>query len=119
MRKSFLAVAVSLALVAGAALAAVTQFNYLTPLTGSEVIANMASPVGNVFKTLVLAQYVTRTYQNGALTTVAALPTCNSASKGYTYQVTDANAPTYGGTLTGSSTTFAVAICDGTNWTAH
>lgn len=118
MRKFLIAASVALTAFVGGAIAA-TQFNYLTTLTGSEVVQNMASPIGNVFKTSVLAQYVTRTYQNGALTTVGALPTCSSAIKGYTYYVTDANSPTYGGTLTGSSTTFAVAICDGTNWTAH
>lgn len=51
--------------------------------------------------------------------TVATLPTCNSGAKGETFSVTDASAPTYGATLTGGSTVFALAVCDGTNWTAH
>lgn len=53
------------------------------------------------------------------LRTVAQLPTCNAQSKGYLYAVTDASSPTYGATLTGGSTSFALAACDGTNWEAH
>ena len=53
------------------------------------------------------------------LRTVAQLPPCNAQSKGYLYAVTDASSPTYGATLTGGSTSFAIAACDGANWTAH
>jgi hypothetical protein len=51
--------------------------------------------------------------------TVATLPTCNSSSAGLTYYVTDANAPTYNSTLTGSSTTKTLALCNGSAWVAH
>lgn len=53
------------------------------------------------------------------LRTVAQLPTCNANSKGTAVAVTDASSPTYGSTLTGGSTGFALAMCDGTNWTGH
>lgn len=43
---------------------------------------------------------------------------CNSTSKGARMAVTDANAPTFLGTLTGSSTTFTPVICDGSVWRA-
>jgi hypothetical protein len=51
--------------------------------------------------------------------TVATLPTCNSGAKGQMYAVSDASSPTYNATLTGSSTTWALAVCNGVNWTAH
>ena len=88
----------------------------LTTLTGTEVFNDQSNPTGAGVTSKVL---MTQGLAGAAKTTVAALPTCNTAAKGYTYEVTDASSPTYGGTLTGSSTTFALAICDGTNWTAH
>lgn len=51
--------------------------------------------------------------------TVSGLPTCNSSYNKSTVLVTDANAPTYNGTLTGGSTSVITAICDGSNWRAH
>jgi hypothetical protein len=51
--------------------------------------------------------------------TVAGLPTCNSAAASSIAYVTDANAPTYNGTLTGSSTTKTLALCNGSAWVAH
>lgn len=51
---------------------------------------------------------------------VASLPTCNAAAKGEIFEVTDANAPTYGATLSGSGSVVALAICDGVSaWKAH
>lgn len=52
-------------------------------------------------------------------TTVAALPSCVSATRGLMEYVTDASSPTYNATLTGGSTTVALAVCNGTAWTAH
>lgn len=52
-------------------------------------------------------------------TIVASLPTCSSANKGQLYTVTDASSPTYGTTLTGGSTTTALALCTGAVWSAH
>jgi hypothetical protein len=52
-------------------------------------------------------------------TTVASLPTCNAASKYQISAVSDASSPTYGATLTGGGTTPVLAVCNGSNWTAH
>lgn len=54
-----------------------------------------------------------------AVTTVAALPTCNSGMNGAAYYVTDANAPTWNATLAAGGSVRALAVCNGTNWTAH
>lgn len=53
-----------------------------------------------------------------AVTTVGALPPCNAAEAGYLLAVTDASSPTFNATLTGGSTTFALALCNGTVWTS-
>jgi hypothetical protein len=50
--------------------------------------------------------------------TVATLPTCNSGAKGGLFVVTDANAPSWHGTLSGGGSAFSGAMCDGTNWIA-
>jgi hypothetical protein len=50
--------------------------------------------------------------------TVATLPTCNSGAKGTWYSVSDASSPTFLGTLTGGSSTFTPAICNGSGWVA-
>lgn len=46
----------------------------------------------------------------------ASLPTCNTGAKGMRGVVSDASSPTYGGTLTGGSSTAASVLCNGTNW---
>lgn len=48
--------------------------------------------------------------------TVAALPSCTSGIKGTVQMVSDANSPTYLGTLTGGGSTETLARCNGTNW---
>jgi len=53
------------------------------------------------------------------VTTVASLPSCTSSIKGAMYPVSDASSPTYGGTLTGGSSTYAIALCNGSAWVAH
>ena len=53
------------------------------------------------------------------ITVVASLPTCNTARKGAVSVVTDASSPTYGGALTGSSTTVTLVMCNGTSWVSH
>jgi hypothetical protein len=50
--------------------------------------------------------------------TVSTLPTCNAGAKGTWYTVSDASAPTFLGTLTGGSSTFTPAICNGSAWVA-
>lgn len=54
-----------------------------------------------------------------ALTTVASLPTCNTAAKGAVSAVSDATLPTYNGTLTGAGTVAVPVFCNGTAWTSH
>lgn len=53
------------------------------------------------------------------ITTVAALPTCGATNKGAVIAVSDATAPTYGSTLTGGSSVYALALCNGSAWVAH
>lgn len=50
--------------------------------------------------------------------TVSGLPTCNSGNKGLRYDVTDASAPTWNGTLAGGGAVTVGALCNGTNWVA-
>lgn len=52
-------------------------------------------------------------------TTVTLLPSCSSLIKGVATAVTDALAPTYLGTLTGGSSTYAPVICNGTAWVSY
>lgn len=47
------------------------------------------------------------------------LPTCNTGAKGTALVVSDASSPTYLATYTGSSTTLAPVICNGTNWVTY
>lgn len=54
-----------------------------------------------------------------ASTVVGSLPTCNAGAAGELFYVTDALTPAYNVTLTGGSSGKAIAMCDGTNWTAH
>ena len=54
-----------------------------------------------------------------AVTTIGALPTCNSGMSAAAYYVTDANAPTWNATLAGGGAVKVLAVCNGTNWTAH
>jgi hypothetical protein len=54
-----------------------------------------------------------------APSTVSALPTCNSAETGVILGVTDASSPAYGVALTGGSTSYALALCNGSSWLAH
>jgi hypothetical protein len=56
--------------------------------------------------------------QTVAPTTVAGLGTCDAAHAGWMQVVTDALSPAYGGTLTGGSTSYAVAVCNGSAWKA-
>jgi hypothetical protein len=51
--------------------------------------------------------------------TVGTLPTCNSAAHGALVRVTDATAPIYNGTLTGSGAVEVPAYCNGSAWTSH
>lgn len=50
---------------------------------------------------------------------VSTLPSCTSSNVGQLYVVTDALSPTYGGALTGGSSTVALALCNGSAWLAH
>jgi hypothetical protein len=50
---------------------------------------------------------------------IGSLPTCNAGNTGKVAYVTDANAPTYGATLSAGGAVKTLAFCDGSNWTAH
>jgi hypothetical protein len=65
-----------------------------------------------------LGNAVAKTAQLSAYT-VGTLPSCVAGLAGTIAYVTDANAPTYNGTLTGSSTTKTLALCNGSAWVAH
>jgi hypothetical protein len=52
-------------------------------------------------------------------TIVSSLPVCNANMAGREYMVTDASSPTYNGSLTGSSSTVTIALCNSTAWVAH
>jgi hypothetical protein len=59
-------------------------------------------------------QYVPVTYA-----AIAAIG-CTSATNGFVYYVTDANSPAYNANITsGGGSTKVLALCNGTNWTAH
>jgi hypothetical protein len=51
--------------------------------------------------------------------TVATLPACSGANEGQLYWVTDASSPTWGGALTGGSTTGVLGACNGSAWVAQ
>lgn len=63
-----------------------------------------------------------RTTHSGAVRlvqkTVAGLPACAAGTTGDMYQVTDASAPSLGGTLSGSGSVWVIGVCNGTNWVA-
>lgn len=50
------------------------------------------------------------------ITTVSALPTCNTATKGTEYIVTDALLPNFLVAVAGSDAVVTKVGCDGTNW---
>lgn len=51
--------------------------------------------------------------------TVAGLPTCDSSITGQIRYVSDASAPTWNAPLSGSGAVRVLALCNGTDWTAH
>ena len=51
--------------------------------------------------------------------TVATLPSCSSTISNSIVAVTDANGPTYNGTLTGGGSVHVLALCNGTSWASH
>ena len=53
--------------------------------------------------------------RNGAVATLS-LPACSASTQDWEATVTDATAPTYGGTLVGGGGVRAPVYCDGTNW---
>jgi hypothetical protein len=53
------------------------------------------------------------------VTTVAALPPCNSGQAGAMYAVSDAVSPTYNSPVTGGGTSMIPVFCNGSAWTAH
>lgn len=53
------------------------------------------------------------------VTTVGALPSCVAGIAGTIRVVSDALTPAYGVALTGGSSTYALALCNGSAWLAH
>lgn len=51
------------------------------------------------------------------VTVVASLPTCNAASEGRLWGVTDSNTNTWGATIAAGGANHVQAYCDATNWT--
>lgn len=102
-----------LGLCIGLALAATPGIKFKTTLGGSESFLDLNNPTGAAVSLKLLA---TAGLAAGATTVVGSLPACATATKGYLYIVTDASSPTFGGTLTGGSTTMTLALCNGTNW---
>jgi hypothetical protein len=87
----------------------------------SQTLTFAAQPTGGIFfaNSEGSTPVITGTAIQLAAHTVAALPSCNTDRKYQVYAVNDANAPTYGATLSGGGSIVAMALCDGTNWTAH
>lgn len=76
----------------------------------------------NFTNPLILGNEGTVTFTTGPIltpTVVSSLPTCTPAFAGYTRVVRDAASPTYGGALTGGGSSYAIALCNGTAYTAH
>ena len=100
------------------------QFGYYVITDGLRP-ANGRPVVGGGTQQVLVASDGTNWIVNGAGTnlpqsTVAGLPTCNSASDGVQYEVTDAAAsPVYNATATGSGSIHLLVMCNGTNWTNH
>ena len=91
--------------------------------TGIDLSTNWAWTSGYAWKSPgftvdYLGNGVAKTVQLSAYT-VGTLPTCAAGLAGQIAYVTDANAPTYNATLTGSSTTKTLALCNGSAWVAH
>jgi hypothetical protein len=94
---------------------------YRNPSGASQTLTFAAQPTGGVFfaNSEGSTPVITGTAIQLAAHKVAALPSCNADRKYQVYAVNDANAPTYGATLSGGGSVVAMALCDGTNWTAH
>lgn len=52
-------------------------------------------------------------------TVFASLPTCNAGAAGTMRMITDSSTLTYAATVTGGGVNIILALCNGTNWTAH
>jgi hypothetical protein len=101
-----------------------SSFGYIEfngPTTGAGGVALIAGSTGvsvSSFPAVTVSAPILLT----ATYTVGTLPTCNSGVIGFLAAVSDANSPTYNGTLSGSgagATAHVMAYCNGTNWTAH
>ena len=85
------------------------------------VIASYKVGDGETYPTIQAGADASITTSTGApafVFTVATLPACSAANKGTQRYVSDASSPTYLGALTGGSSTFAGARCNGSAWVA-
>ena len=112
MRKTLFGLAIAACLIAGGALA-----QQSVQQSGGWVQGHVPTYVGTSTNPAVIDSGLTP--GSPLVTIVASLPTCQSSNKGQLYVVTDASSPTYNGTLTGGSTTTALALCNGSTWAAH
>jgi hypothetical protein len=114
MRKPIVIAAIGLLLAAGAAFAQSTMLQ-----GGSWTAGNVPKYSANTYsgKPLLVDSGLPPGSPN--VVEVADLPTCSSGTIGLLYVVTDASSPTYGATLTGGSSTVALALCNGSTWLAH
>jgi hypothetical protein len=89
---------------------------YLSAPTGGQVALQVNK--ANVLNATATAVISTRPIfpPSGPL---ANLPPCNEEEKGGVAVVTDADAPIYAQPLTGGGSTWVLAFCNGTSWTAH
>jgi hypothetical protein len=86
-----------------------------------ETLSFAAQPTGGIFfaNSEGSIPVITGTAIQLAAYTVSTLPTCNASRRYQVFAVNDANAPAYGAPLSGGGAAVAVALCDGTSWTAH
>lgn len=99
-----------------------------TVTTGTTTISGCKNWQG---RTVMAGQYAvvhaifdgTNCYIDGGLqpahSIVTNLPSCTAALDGAWYEATDATAPTYNGSLTGSGSVVVPVYCNGTSWTSH
>ncbi|MDR3487102.1 MAG: hypothetical protein P4M05_19620 [Bradyrhizobium sp.] len=110
--------------VVGASFIAVSKANGIWSITPEY---NLLGTAPSITATQQIAVYDTATQAyslvpavliSGAVFTVATLPAATAALKGARAFVSDASSPTWGGALTGGSSTFCPVFCNGSAWRA-
>lgn len=96
----------------------------VTPAKFLRVVSGVLQVLNNAYTTVLMNLADDGTVQfpksiRMGVFTVATLPTPSGAFAGAIAAVSDANAPTYGAVLAGGGATYAIALCNGTQWLAH